>query len=226
MSSSGVLASSNLYRIVSFDRAVQILQSNTIYFAHPSEWDDPYEQGLLHERSNNIFAQCWCRNAVSDAMWRIYSPNNLGVRIGTTRQLLRATLKEAQKSQGIRFKIQNVKYMFQEELKFELQGVATALNQKYTVQKAIEPLFMKRNAFHHEYEVRAVVYDREPQPTDSGKGILIPVDAQTLIRSIWIDPRAPNEYFEAYSLYLQKKLKFRGVIRKSTLYEAPEPFDV
>lgn len=226
MSSSGLLSSSNLYRIVSFDRAVQILQTNTLYFAHPSEWDDPYEQGLLHKRSNNIFAQCWCRKAVSDAMWRIYSPNNLGVRIGTTRQLLRTALKDAQKAQKIRFKIQNVKYLFQEELNFALQDVAKALAQKYTVQKAIEPLFMKRNAFHHEYEVRAVVYNREPQPTDSGKGVVIPVDAQTLIRSIWIDPRAPQEYVDAYSLYLKKKLKFPGVVKKSTLYEAPEPIDV
>ena len=226
MSSSGLLSSSNLYRIVSFDRAVQILQSNTLYFAHPSEWDDPYEQGLLHKRSNNVFAQCWCRKAVSDAMWRIYSPNNLGVRIGTTRPLLHATLKEAQKTQGIRFKIQNVKYMFQEDLNFALQDVATTLNEKYTVRKAIEPLFMKRNAFHHEYEVRAVVYDREPQPTDNGKGVVIPVDSQTLIRSIWIDPRAPKEHVEAYTLYLKKKLKFQGVVKKSTLYEAPEQIDV
>lgn len=226
MSSSGVLSSSNLYRIVSFDRAVQILQSNALYFAHPSEWEDPYEQGLLHKRSNNIFAQCWCRKAVSDAMWRIYSPNNLGVRLGTTRQLLREALKEAQKAQKIRFKIQNVKYMFQEELQFARQDVATALNENYTVRKAIEPLFMKRNAFHHEYEVRAVVYDREPQSTDNVKGVVIPVDARALIRSIWIDPRAPKEFVEAYSLYLKRQLKFTGVVKKSTLYEAPEPIDV
>lgn len=226
MSSSGTLSSSNLYRIVSFDRAVQILESNSLYFAHPSEWDDPYEQGLLHKRSNNIFAQCWCRKAVSDAMWRIYSPNNLGVRLGTTRPLLRTVLSEAQKVHGIRFKIQNVKYMYQEELEFALRDVATALNAKYTVQKAIEPLFMKRNAFHHEYEVRAVVYDREPQATDSGKGVVIPVAAKTLIRSIWIDPRAPKEFVEAYTLYLKEKLKFPGVVKKSTLYEAPEPIDV
>jgi len=158
-------------------------------------------------------------------MWRIYSPNNLGVRLGTTRQLLRAALKEAQKTQRIRFKIQNVKYMFQEELQFALQDVATALNERYAIRKAIEPLFMKRNAFHHEYEVRAVVYDREPQPTDSGKGVVIPVDARALIRSIWIDPRAPKEFVEAYSFYL-RKLKFLGVVKKSTLYEAPEPIDV
>lgn len=226
MSSSGILSSSNLYRIVSFDRAVQILQSNTLYFAHPSEWEDPYEQGLLHKRSNNIFAQCWCRKAVSDAMWRIYSPNNLGVRLGTTRQLLSAALKEAQKTQKIRFKIQNVKYMFQEELQFARQDVATALNERYTVRKAIEPLFMKRNAFHHEYEVRAVVYDPEPQPTDNVKGVIIPVDARALIRSIWIDPRAPKEFVEAYSLYLKRKLKFLGIVKKSTLYDAPEPIDV
>jgi len=226
MSSSGVLSSSNLYRIVSFDRAVQILQTNTLYFAHPSEWEDPYEQGLLHKRSNNIFAQCWCRKAVSDALWRIYSPNNLGVRLGTTRPLLRAALTEAQRTQEIRFKIQNVKYMFQEELRFALRDVANALDKKYSIEKAIEPLFMKRNAFHHEYEVRAVVYDREPQPTDNGKGVVIPVDAKALIRSIWIDPRAPKEYVEAYSHYLRKKLKYPGVVKKSTLYDAPEQIDV
>lgn len=93
-------------------------------------------------------------------MWRIYSPNSLGVRIGTTRQRLNAALTAAKKSRQFSFKIQNVEYLYQEELDEELRNARENLAASYTFSNAVEPLFLKRKAFDHEKETRVVVTTR------------------------------------------------------------------
>ena len=217
---------SNLYRIASFDRAVDILTSRKLYFAHPSTWDDPYEWVLKHDRAKAIFAQCWCRKALSDAMWRIYSPNGLGVRVGTTRQRLHTALSAAKESRKINFKIQNVEYLYQEELDDELQRAKDNLAANYTFANAVEPLFLKRKAFDHEKEARVVVYDPTCLENGNTKGITIDIEPFDVITSIWIDPRAPAAYVDAYKFYLKKKLGFPGTVEKSRLYLVPNQLSI
>lgn len=218
------LPSSNLYRIVSFDRVVQLLKTNELYFAHPSSWKDPYERSLIHQDSQRLFAQCWCRKAVSDAMWRIYSSNSLGVRIGTTHAQLEAILSQAKAPQGISFKIQKVKYLYQEELDFELQRIEKSLRAKHSVSTAMSQLFLKRRAFSHESETRAVIYTSTAQQ-QGRNAFVVKVDARNLINSIWIDPRAPQEYVDAFTSYLTKEIKFKGTVKKSSLYAARTPLE-
>ncbi len=81
-----------LYRITGYERLVETLRTDDWYFAHPSTWEDPYEVRIHNSLSPLLFAQCWCRRGVSDAMWRIYSPNNLGVRIRTQADRLKPAL--------------------------------------------------------------------------------------------------------------------------------------
>lgn len=219
-------AALNLYRIASFDRAAEIIASRRLYFAHPSTWDDPYEKVLKHERAKAIFAQCWCRKALSDAMWRIYSPHGLGVRIGTTRPRLQRALTKAKELRPIRFRIQNVEYLFQEELDFELRSVRDKLEKKYTFNNATKPLVLKRKAFDHERETRVVVYDSSCLSGEPRKGITIDIDPFEVLTSIWIDPRAPDEVVNAYSYYLKDKLMFPGTVKKSRLYDAPDELSV
>lgn len=217
----------NLYRIASFDKAVDILTSRKLYFAHPSTWDDPYERVLKHDRAKAIFAQCWCRKALSDAMWRIYSSNGLGVRIGTTRQRLHAALSVAKVSQKINFKIQNVEYLYQEELDVELKKAKDSLAANYTFANAVEPLFLKRKAFDHEQETRVLVYDNSTYLKDEDtKGITIDIEPFDVITSIWIDPRAPEAYVDAYKFYLKKRLGFPGTVEKSRLYLVPNQLSI
>jgi hypothetical protein len=217
----------HLYRITSFDRAVEIIQQKKLYFAHPSSWEDPYESVLRHERSAAIFAQCWCRKSLSDAMWRIYSPNGLGVRIGTTRQRLQEALTEAKSRQpDLRFKIKNVEYLYQEELDFKLDDVRKSLLDNYTFSNAIEPLLLKRKAFDHERETRAVLYNQEYIDKPGTKGISIQIEPFEFVTSIWVDPRAPTPFVEAYRHYLKNVLGFPGTVKKSTLYAIPNQLSV
>jgi Protein of unknown function (DUF2971) len=203
-----------------------MLTTRKMYFAHPSAWGDPYERVLKHERASAIFAQCWCRKALSDAMWRIYSPHGLGVRIGTTRQRLQAALAAEKQRRKITFKIQNVEYLYQEALDAELQKAKANLTANYTFANAVEPLFFKRKAFDHERETRAVVFDSSCLTSEACKGITIDIEPFNVITSIWIDPRAPQAYVDAYKYYLKKKLKFPGTVEKSKLYLVPNVLSV
>lgn len=213
-----------LYRILPFERAVQILERNELYFANPASWEDPYESLLSHQHSEYLFAQCWCKNAVSDAMWRIYSSNSLGVRIRTTRARLRSTLEDASASDGFRFKLKDVKYLPQDDLENEFSKIADSLAQRHSYNDSIASLFLKRNAFRHEAEVRVVL--TAPTERAAPTFLRVQVTSAWLIDSVLIDPRAPDEYVRAFQHYIKDKLAFPGTVLKSALYSPRESYDV
>ena len=213
---------SSLYRILGFDRLVQLFESNQLYFSHPSTWEDPCEKLLEHRLSPNIFAQCWCKSGVSDAMWRIYSPNQLGVRIRTNKQKLREQLKAS----GMSFRLQEVKYKPENELNYQIEAIADELAQSFRLSVAFDSLFMKRLAFKHEAEVRAAVFKQGAGEDELSLGIGVPVDPFMLIESVLIDPRAPVPYVRAYKHFLKEKLGFPGRVAQSALYAGREPLEV
>lgn len=219
---SNVQSSGNLYRIVSFDRAAEIITSKKLYFASPSTWDDPYERALKNSAAHAIFAQCWCRKAVSDAMWRIYSPHGLGVRIATTRPRLRQAISRARESRNLSFAILDVEYLKQEELTKRLERIRQDFDREFSPPLAMEPLFLKRLAFDHERETRATILDEDCLQGEPKKGVSIPVEPFELLTSIWIDPRAPDEMVKAYKFYLKEKLGFPGKVERSGLYAVPD----
>lgn len=188
-----------------------------MHFAHPSSWEDPYETRLLHKQGQFIYGLCWCKLGVSDAMWRIYSPSTLGVRIRTTRERLGAALRDEQDKQpDFRWHLQDVRYVFQDDLESKLGAIAASLGERYRFKDAVAPLFLKRRAFKHEHEVRAAVF--APKSGASATSFRLKVTARWLIDSVLVDPRAPNAYVEAYRYYLKGKLKFPGTVGKSVLY--------
>lgn len=216
----------NLYRIVSFDRAAEIITGRKLFFASPATWDDPFERALKNSAAQAIFAQCWCRKAVSDAMWRIYSPHSLGVRIATTRQRLQQAVVAARDNRKLSFAILDVEYLNQVDLAKRLEQIRQELRKTFSPPLAMEPLFLKRLAFDHERETRAVILDEDCLKGDPKKGISIPVDPFKLLTSIWIDPRAPDEIVNAYRFYLKEKLGFPGKVERSGLYAAPDDLTV
>ena len=142
-----------LYRILSFDRVVQILRSDDWYFAHPSAWEDPYERRDTSILGGRLRAQCWCRNGVSDAMWRIYSPDKLGVRIRVSASRLKDSLKAAATDQGFRHRVETVKYLNQlEELAYASPPITHDPESQQSFKDASDYLFRKRLAFAHEEE--------------------------------------------------------------------------
>lgn len=226
MSNASSEAAGRLYRIMDFSRVVQIFEKNELYFAHPSTWDDPYEQRVLHQNSHALFAQCWCSLGVSDAMWRIYSPHHMGVRIATSTRKLRLAIRSKAEARGYKSALSAVRYLSQHNLEREARVIAKSLESDFKMSEAVQLLYMKREAFQHESEWRATVFCPEEDPHDPKKGIAIEVEPHKLIDNILLDPRAPQELVDAFQYYFKEKLRFRKKVRRSVLYKTPRRIEI
>lgn len=216
----------NLYRIVKFHHAVDIL-NGTLHFSHPSKWDDPYETRVKHSREYMMFAQCWGKKSMSDAMWRIYSPDHLGVRIKTTREKLDGVLKTfVKKNKGFKRRLKDVTYEKTPAVRKKTGEIVAALNEGWNSSLAADLLFHKREAFSHEEEVRALIFCPTISEMQKNLGLKVDVDGQNFIESIYLDPRAPRPLVEALTNYLKGNLKFSGPVKISELYTNPDKFIV
>lgn len=89
-----------IHRIVGIERFLQMLHETALALMAPKKWDDPYEKSLQthyerHGRSLDgfkVYGLCWSTESRSDALWRIYSPARLGIKISTTVSKLAAAL--------------------------------------------------------------------------------------------------------------------------------------
>lgn len=81
-------------------------------------------------------------------------------------------------------------------------------------------LFLKREAFSHENEWRVVLYGEGGDPTPTGMSV--PVDANRLIDSLLVDPRANRSELELVTRAF-RDVGYIGRIKRSALYEPPEP---
>lgn len=211
-----------LYRIVKFEHAVEVLKGS-LHFSHPSSWEDPYETHIKHEYDHAIFAQCWSRVSVSDAMWRIYSPNMLGVRLRTTREALISAMRSyTQNNAGFKRRLADVVYLspskFRKEVS-DLEGIMQ-VEDFSNPSTAADILCVKRRAFNFENEVRAILYNPDAERKEGAKvkPIKVTVDGHSLIDSVMFDPRAPIELCEAMTNYFRDVLQFKGEVGRSKLY--------
>lgn len=215
--------STRLYRILSFHHVVQIFETNELHFSNPSVWEDPYETRITHNDINKVFAQCWCTKGVSDAMWRIYSPNNLGVRIGTSVKNLNHMLTKASKDNKLLLRMGSVEYLPQKEINRKAKSIKKELSNNFDINKFTDLLFVKREAYDHESEYRAVLVSSDDESRDSSKGIKIKINANELVDSLLIDPRAPVELSDALIYYFKEKIGFSKKLKRSVLYKIPRP---
>lgn len=216
----------NLYRIMDFARVVQIFERKELYFANPSTWDDPYEQLIRHSKDHAVFGQCWSRTYSSDALWRIYSKDGMGVRISTTEQRFRRVITSGIKGKGYNYRLREVEYVPQVRLNRKAKNVAASLQKVFVVAEAVDMLYVKREAFEHEDEWRATLFCPMEAKADGKKGITIPVDPHRFIRGILLDPRASDELVAAFTFYFREKLGFKGRVARSELYKKPKGYEI
>lgn len=209
-----------IYRFVEFHRAAEIFENKTLFFASPGLWHDPYEVRIKHPRSQALFAQCWCQTAMTEAMWRIYSPHGTGVRIRTTKERLEAAVGKWAKSKGYGYREGAVDYLEPGPINRFYKQMEADLSARYSVKRAADALFVKREAFGHENEWRSVLYCKDV-PAET-KGIEVPVDPHELIDGVVLDSRAPTQLVDALALYFNKKLGYKGDVKPSSLYKPPK----
>jgi hypothetical protein len=222
-----------IYRFTTFSRLIEFFRTGEFALARTSMWDDPFENYIVSVRFKTggggtldlalrhvVHGSCWTRKSVSDALWRIYSPDKLSVRIGSTPRLLGAALEAAlTKYPRSKWFIGRVQYLPQGSIVRNAAALAKRILQDKSETAAACSVLLKRRSFAHEDEVRVLVIDRHLK---SKGGILkVKIDPHKIVRSVMIDSRAPKEVSEMYSTHLREQLGFRGRISKSTLYDLP-----
>lgn len=206
-----------LYRILSFELLADIFETSSLYFASPKSWDDPYESYLSTEETGHVFAQCWSKRAVSDAMWRIYSPDRRSLRIRTTRSKMKEFLRSARAEREFGWIVNDVEYEKANLVRKRLASIREDLRIEPSARRAADSLLVKRDAFDHENEVRVIIRDKSESGTK--EAFRVPVEPHRLIENIYFDPRVDVFYKRVCTHYLRTKLRYKGRVDTSSLYK-------
>ena len=140
----------HIYRYISFETFVGMVQKQSLTFVLPKVWDDPKERTAVFsfvEKIDNIhrrmmylalqgktYAQCWTKQDESDALWRIYAYGNRSIRIKTSREKI--------------VQLEDV-YAFDVKYVDDLDCISEDAD-------FFDAFTRKRKAFEHEKEVRLI----------------------------------------------------------------------
>lgn len=221
-----------IYRIIPFDRFLQILVDKALYFINPTLWADPYELFLFKQKIldhkgeelviggdrviKKLFGLCWTRNCDHDYSWRIYTPNNDGVQLKTTVGVINQILEEVRG--GIKkgeFRIGSVDYLSTDEIRARYEN-------KKTFDLLVDgvggySMFIKRKVFEAENEIRVILSGMNEMESTVFK---VNVDPNCLISSIMLDPRLSSEKADTFKKIISQ-LGYSGEINQSSLFENP-----
>lgn len=195
-----------IYRYMNLVKFKSLLKTNKLYLVSVDRWDDPFDnlckkcivsditsgKMIYHE---SIHAQCWTLKEESDAMWRIYG-NNDGIKIQTT------LAKLADLNYPKRAEIRKVIYT--DQLKAN-----DFHSSPYFLEGYFGTVFLKRQAFSHEEEIRVATEGNQEGET------LVDIDLKDFIEEVVITSRANKSYEDMIiNLCNTYGLKYR----KSDLY--------
>jgi hypothetical protein len=157
-------------------------------------------------------------------MWRIYSSDRMGLCIRTTRSRLTQVFEAARAATPFDFCIGDVEYLPDAKAVDRADSlVHQAEAAAQTANGVIASLFIKRAAFDHEAEVRAVVHLLgESQYVRHGCTLWLPIDPHQLVDRIEFDPRVDPTFARMCTHYLKTVANFEGHIGRSTLYDESE----
>lgn len=196
----------------------------TVYFGMPS--DQPRRVGgtfsTFHDTIERVFCQCWSDISESDAMWKLYSPDEYGVKMKVRSSSLFESLLCGVVSEAAF--MGQVKYIPEQEMaaliadvkgNYSLQGSDFDL---IPCDRWAKSLLRKRIPFVHESEYRLIVAVPLSEPKPSSSIFNYKFDFRTLVNEIELDPRCKNtEEFERRI----RESGFSGAVTKSRLYEHP-----
>jgi hypothetical protein len=234
---SDLKADTKIYRTIHKDRLLKMFASGENALVRPSLWDDTFENYLLNSPvelkgevgsfsfANDLYGQCWTLEGFSDAMWRIYSADKMGVRIRTTvRKLLDALSASNPGTDAISCFIGKVRYCTDTKLR---EFAENHFRRGFGTdgRKIAETLLIKRNAFRHEKEVRLIYL--APRSTSPSEDLLFHnFDCQSDLNQIMLHPQLSDSEATSLRDEIVKKTGFRGKVLHSRLYRLPTGFMV
>ena len=221
-----------IYKFIKFDYFLLMLRNKKIRLDKIISWPDPFENLLLRcdcytpegrhvnldDQKNSLYGFCFSEIDESDAFWRIYSPQQGGVRLKTTVGKFFDALygNGHTKSERISLFFRKVDYVTEDEFSKIIENPEKVKSEIFN-QKPNKIAFMKREAFSHENEIR-LLYSIAGNHPDFGKEIIeFDVDVNEIFDELTVDPRVGDFEFEKVKL-LAKSFGFEGDINKSDLY--------
>lgn len=207
-------------RILPFEYAVNLFESNELFFSKPSSWDDPYEK--LNDYSNDkhtrvILAQCWCKTGYSDAMWRIFSQRKClknygpGIQIRTYVSELKNIINDVKNKYKLKLYNDSVDYV-------SLKNY----NKMIESETRLDMAFIKRRAFRHESEYRFLITseisNKKLEWYENGVKIKLDRELCNIIHKVFIDPFASPHLAKAVRRYFKN---FDVSCSQSSIYKEP-----
>jgi hypothetical protein len=203
-----------IYRYIDLATFIAFVETKRTYLTRIIDWDDtweaPYFQaGDLLDRDygehHSYYGQCWTLLPESDALWRIYSPEQEGIRLQSS--IGKLGMLDSHVADAI---IGRVRY-FTDAVQFhELGGNAVGLR----------AALFKRQAFEHENEIRLLTKRFGPtvQVGHQQTHVPVPLDPAEFLDGITLDPRAANWKVDALRSYAER-VGLAAVPHKSSLYQ-------
>lgn len=216
----------SLYRYISLSQFMAFVENKELFLRKVTLWDDPWEgldRQIPRMRDNgdleypncslaeSVVGQCWTYEKDSDAMWRIYSSDKLGIMIESKASNFR-TIENLKRAILVK-----VKYFNNENFLSKWHEINNDRSYRFAGTMAL-----KREAFKHENEVRLLVcmqgyYDEDINPWDL-KSYGFKVSPFEFVESITVDPRAEEWYVNTIKKYCDSK-GFNCSVSKSNLYQ-------
>jgi len=229
-----------LWRYMDFTKFVALISSKTLFFSRADLFDDTfegsyplanlkirpyiYQKNMTSEQFNSMtnqmaniakcarewtYINCWHANKYeSAAMWNLYAKTNEAVAIVTDYKKLKNNLPN------------NVYLGVVNYIDYEKEWIPEG--------NIFSPFLHKRKSFEHEKEVRAII-QKLPNNKNQGivlgkknsiSGISVNIDIDSLIKTIYVSPTAPQWIFDLTKEVLQT-YKIKIEVIKSNLYSSP-----
>ncbi len=220
----------SIYRIISVDHLEMMLKNHTLALAKTSSWEDVYENFFFKEKfflngdrvgmehfADHIFGQCWSTFKDSDAMWRIYSHEKQSVRIKTTIRKLFDSVYLEDACMASTY-IGAVNYKTHKALNEWIESI-NPVNTSDLTKIMIESLFLKRNNFSHEQEIRVIYQPDEHSPDCAQKLKIYPIDLIDFLDEITFDPQVDNAFMHDKMSMISGYAYPMNRVNKSSLYD-------
>ena len=222
-----------IYRIISFEKLMEMFETEKMTLFKPRLWEDPFENYILNyfEKDykkenfdfnfrNSLYANCWSLNNRSDALWRIYSPSKNGVCIRSTiMKLFKSLYDKGGHYSKISCFIGKVIYLPQGVINKKLDNFKKNFNKNPIGSGLADTLLFKRTAFEYEKEIRLISHEPIPNNQDYYKYDFYP---HLVIDQVTFDPRMGENAYKSFSSYFKDMTQFKGKVRKSSLYKIPK----
>lgn len=224
-----------VYKIMPFAYFLQTTDLRCWYLPRVSVWDDPYELFLLKQKfidtngssrdlmylANNYYGTCWSASRDSDALWRIYSPDKMSVRIKTSWNQIQMLCNSLNGQNGLYYTCRPVTYHSAQQMNQWLSSLQQPFSPNNNV--LLDSLFMKRNAFSHENEYRIIAYKMVAndalQPSFLPSHVDMPFSMKDFIEEVSLDPRLSSEEVDFMKGALSLRIGNGIRVSQSTLYK-------